>query len=205
MKLFTEAGESANIGVMMYRTAFHHEKSTDTFKLLFCVFFGILLGEYVGMQCGIKVPVLLFGIVKTIVLAIQVILLFRRIFRKQRVLLAFTSKEKAGSFLVSPCQILWASPMGDVPLFDERGYKARQVEMADGVRFICIGKAGMAFHGEMQRLMPEERIWKCRKLVFEFGPQLEAHPEAKKVLEQKTDRFRKEREVCKRTVMNGEL
>lgn len=189
MKLFTEAGETANIGVMLCRTAIHHEKSTDTFKWLFCVFFGIILGEYLGKQCGIDVPVLFFGVVKVVIIAAQIILLFRRMFRKQRVLMAFTSKEKSGSFLVSPYQILWASPMGDVPLFDERGYKVRQVETAEGIHLACVGKAGLAFHGQMQRLMPEERIWKCKKLVFELGPQLEAYPEAKKMLEQKTGRF----------------
>lgn len=185
MKLFTEAGSTANIGVVLYRTAIHGEKSTEAFKLLFYIFVGILLGEQLAKLCGMEIPWLLFIAIEVLIVVFLGGLIFRQLFRKQRIMMSFTPESKAGSFLLNPNQILWASPMGDVPVFDHRGYKVRQQVMGDGTHYICTGKTGNAMRYEMQRIMPEEKIWKCRKLIFEFGPQLEQYPEAIQILEQK--------------------
>lgn len=195
MKLFTEAGATANIGVVLYRTAFYCEKSEEAVKLTFSVFIGILLGEYIAKLCGMEIPWLLFVAIEALVVVFFCVLIFQRIFRKQRIMMTFTPESEAGSFWLNPNQILWASPMGDVPVFDHRGYKVRQQEMEDGTHFICTGKTGNAMRYEMQRIMPEEKIWKCQKLVFEFGPQLEQYPEALEMLDQK-EGVHHEKAVC---------
>lgn len=195
MKLFTEAGATANIGVVLYRTAIHCEKSAETFWLFFCVFIGILLGEQVAKLCGMEIPWLMFIAIEALIVVFQGVLIFRQIFRKQRILMAFTPENEAGSFHLNPNQILLASPMGDVPVFDQHGYKVRLSEMPDGTHYICTGKTGPAMRYEMQRIMPEEKIWKCKKLVLEFGPQLEQYPEAIQILAQKEGRHR-EKAVC---------
>lgn len=192
MKLFTEAGSTANIGVVLYRTAIHCEKSTEAFKLTFYVFIGILLGEYIAKLCGIEIPWLLFIAIEALIVVFLSVLIFQRVFRKQRIMMAFTTERKAGSFLVSPHQILWASPMGDVPIFNQQGYKVRQIEDEEGAHLVCIGKAGNAFCHEMQRIMPEEKIWKCKKVVLSFGPQLGGFSDAKQILEHKGGRRHEE-------------
>lgn len=195
MKLFTEAGSTANIGVVLCRTAIHCEKTAETFKLFFYIFIGILLGEYIGELCGMEIPWSLFIVIEALTVVFLGSLIFRQLFRKQRIMMAFTPENKAGNFHVNPNQILWASPMGDVPVFDQHGYKVRLSEMSDGTHYICTGKTGPAMRHEMQRIMPEEKIWKCKKLVFEFGPQLEQYPEAIQILEQKEGAHR-EKAVC---------
>lgn len=195
MKLFTEAGSSANIGVVLYRTALHYEKSNRAFWTAVSVFIGILLGEYLGKIIGLKIPTLLLIACELLIVAFQAVLIIRRVYRKQQIIMEFSSERDAGSFQICPNQILWVSPMGDIPVFDHRGYKVKQVNTSEGIRYICTGKTGIVMCHEMQRLMPEEKIWKCKKLIVEFGRQMEQYPEAVKILEQKEGKHR-EKVVC---------
>lgn len=190
MKLFTKAGSTANIGVVLYRTNFRSEKHKQTLRYLKYIFTGLLLGELLVVISGMDYSWLLFAVMGILLAVAYGIVILKSLLKRQHILMAFSPKRDTGSFMISPNQILWVSPMGDIPVFDHRGYKVHQNETSSGFRFVCIGETGTVMRHEMQRLMPEEKIWKCKKLIFEFGSQVDQYPEAVKILET-TQRERK--------------
>ena len=183
MKLFKEAGATANIGVQLYRTNFNGSQQSQALRYMKYIVIGLVLGELLVIISGMNYSWALFAGMGVMLVVAYGIVILRSLFRKQRILMAFIPERNAGNFLISPNQILWASPMGDIPIFDHHGYKVQREDTPSGIHYICIGKTGPAMRHEMQRIMPEERIWECQKLVFEFGPQLEQYPEAMQVLE----------------------
>lgn len=183
MKLFTEAGETANIGVLLYRTALNDSRSKQAILTLRYVFVGLLLGELIAMMIGITFSWTLFAAMGLTVVLAHIVVLLRSLFRKQQVLMEFQPERKAGHFLVNSYQILWVSPMGDVPIFDQHGFAVKKLQTSSGIRYVCTGKTGTAMQHEMQRLMSKERIWKCKTLILEFGPEMEMYPEAAQILD----------------------
>lgn len=184
MKLFTEAGDTAHMCVLIYGTAMQQTNSSPVNRSMKYICVGFLLGELIVYLAGMDAPWAFLSVCGLTLAAVYGVMILLSIYKRQGIIIAVTPEQNS-MFMVNKQQILWATPNGDVPVFSHKGYKIKKQSDSRGDQYICYGTTGPAMHHQIQRMIVGEKVWKSRKMVLMIRPDATEFPEAIEVLEKR--------------------
>ena len=182
MKLFTKAGSTANMCILIHSTAYRHAKLKAKRELIGAICAGLLIAELIIYLTGMDAPWVFFSFCNLVLAVIFGAVILASVYKRHGIIIASTP-EQSSHFMVSKRQILWITPDGEIPVFSLKGFKIKKEASELGEKYICYGKPGPMMRHKVQQLMVGEKVWACRKLLFMIYPDADEYPEAIDVLE----------------------
>jgi hypothetical protein len=183
MKLFHDAGlENAclfiNVNMFDWSTA-----NSNHSQILLGVSLGLLVGQMIVPHLGLELPSWIILPIGLFTLLTIVRLLWFT-FHPKEVSITVKQDVSPTTFMVAANQILWATPVGDVPVF-RNNYQVKK-EVVDGsIVYTCVGKSGTVFSHTIKKLVAHRKIWSCHGIRLQLSVSAEAFPEAYALLEGK--------------------
>lgn len=183
MKLFHDAGQEnaclfINVNMFDWSTANYNHS-----QILLGTSLGLLIGQMIVLRLGLALPSWIILPIGLFTLLTIVRLLWFT-FHPKEVNIAIKQDISPTKFMVASNQILWVTPVGDVPIFREN-YQVRKEVVNGSIMYACIGKSGTVFSHAIKELVAHRKIWSCHGIRLQLSVSADAFPEAYALLEGK--------------------